>query len=316
MSFSSLLLAADIDLKKVRFPVYASPKIDGFRSMVYQSSLRTRSNKPLANNYVRDKLSDPLFDRLDGELCCGEPTDPLVFKRSSSLLRKIKGEPDFTWWLFDDSTWDTMHFERRLDSVYSRVSDLNDAGYDFVKAVPHKIISNIDELREFEAEQIALGYEGIMVRDPQGIYKWGRSTVDEGILLKWKRVSIEEAVIVDCVELMHNENEAFINELGRTARRTLKDNLAPSGMIGAYVVKSPKYEREFRVSCGSMDHDQRRVAWNCREMSRGAVVKFKFFGYGNYEVPRQAIFEDYRPAFDMDAAWLEECRKRGIFVKE
>ena len=40
------------------------------------------------------------------------------------------------------------------------------------------------------------GYEGLMLRDPNGIYKFGRSSVKENILLKVKEFMDDEAEII------------------------------------------------------------------------------------------------------------------------
>jgi DNA ligase-1 len=293
------LLASDAVQEEIRFPVLGSGKIDGFRSFHDQMML-SRSRKPMQNNFVRATLANSLFDRLDGELTVGSPTDPKVFQGTSGALRSIDGEPDFSWHIFDDITNPNDPFEKRLDSAARRVERLNDIiDVPRLRLVEHKLIRNMDELDEFESIKLAEGYEGVMIRDPNGRYKFGRSTVKEGILLKVKRMSHGEAKIIDEVELMHNENPAYVDELGHTKRSDHADGLVPSGMIGSYVVAHPDYPKPFRVSCGSMDHDQRRKAWEERAKNRGRLCRYKFFAHGMKDVPRHAVFDGYREAFDL-----------------
>jgi DNA ligase-1 len=295
------LLASDAVQEEIRFPVFGSGKIDGFRSFHDQVML-SRSRKPMPNNFVRATLANSLFDRLDGELTVGSPTDPKVFQGTSGALRAIDGEPDFSWHIFDDITNPNDPFEKRLDSAASRVERLNDIiDAPRLRLVEHKLIRNMDELDEFESIKLAEGYEGVMIRDPNGRYKFGRSTVKEGILLKVKRMSHEEGEIVDFVELLHNENEAFVDELGRTKRSDHAENLVPSGMLGAFVVRSPKYAKDFRVSASSMTLEERRTAWGMRDVIRNSrrLVRYKFFAHGMKDVPRHAVFAGFRDYFDL-----------------
>jgi hypothetical protein len=72
-----------------------------------------------------------------------------------------------------------------------------------------------------------------MLRDPNGPYKFGRSTRKEGYLLKLKRFCDSEAEVIGVVELMHNGNEAKTNALGRTERSTRKAGKTGMGVLGA-----------------------------------------------------------------------------------
>ena len=318
MSFKSLLLAADladIPLDKLEFPMYLSPKIDGFRGAVYDGKLRTRSNKPLANKYVSDILSDDRFTGFDGELTCLSPNHPLVFRETSAKLRKIAGEPDFTMWLFDDFSYEG-DYESRLINLSRRVLTIDELySPGTFKVINQHIVQKVDDILYWENKYIEDGFEGVMLRDMRGRYKWGRSTAKEGIIFKMKRKLVEEAVIVGFVELMHNENEAFTNELGKTARQSLKENLVSSGMLGSYICRSPKYKDEFRVSCGSMTHEERESAWQDRSYRPGDIISFEHFGYGSYDRPRQGIFRGYRDPSDILPEFFDACENNEIYVR-
>ena len=80
----------------------------------------------------------------------------------------------------------------------------------------------MDELIAFEELKLCEGYEGIMLRDPFGRYKHGRSTLKEGGLAAIKRFVDAEARIVGTYEQMENTNEKQINELGRSSRSHAK----------------------------------------------------------------------------------------------
>ena len=62
------LLAKDYDPALLRFPVLASPKIDGVRATVLNNQLVSRSLKPIPNKLVFKALSNSALHGVDGEL--------------------------------------------------------------------------------------------------------------------------------------------------------------------------------------------------------------------------------------------------------
>ena len=74
-----------------------------------------------------------------------------------------------------------------------------------------KEIRTPEELAAYESKITDLGYEGLIIRDPFAPYKFGRSTVREGFLLKVKRFVDSEAVVIGIEEEMYNGNEAQTN---------------------------------------------------------------------------------------------------------
>src|SRR5437899_138139 len=82
------------------------------------------------------------------------------------------------------------------------------------------------------------GFEGVMLRKPDGPYKFGRSTVREGYLMKVKRFTQEEAVVVGYEEQETNLNEATKDALGHTKRSSHKAGKRPAGVLGALRVSN------------------------------------------------------------------------------
>lgn len=232
---------------------------------------------------------------LDGELIVGEPNDPDVYNKSSSV-RAEEGKPDFKFIVFDDASSPELNYETRLSIAANKVSSFNDKR---VVMLPQRFIQTMEELDEYEAEQTALGYEGVMLRKPGTPYKNGRSTVSEGYLLKVKRFAHEEGKIIGYEELMHNANEAFKDELGRTRRSETKDGLYPSGMIGSYIVENPKYDKSFKVSCGSMSHKERKARLESFAEDNGKTVRYKFLPHGTKDVPRHGLYAGFRDLDDL-----------------
>jgi DNA ligase-1 len=292
----------DYDESQLAFPLLASPKVDGFRAY-NDGGLCTSSGKPFMNVATREYFGRGAFEGLDGEMIVGRPDDPKAFAASSGPLRRGGDDPKATWLIFDDRTIPGMPFYQRLNRAQERVQILNEMYPETIGRIiywDHKMIRSLVELESYEQEQLARGFEGVMVRSLTGPYKFGRSTVKEGYLLKVKRHITAEAEIIGFEELMHNDNEAFKDELGRTKRSDHAENLRPSGMIGSFIVKSKEWPTNFKISAGSMTHDEKRAAFLAYESEfHGKIARYSYFPYGVVDVPRHGIFDGIRPVQDL-----------------
>lgn len=296
----------------IPFPCGLSFKIDGFRNMVYDGRANSSSAKEFPNRYTHNifvKAAD-ILDGLDGELCAGAPNDKNLMQQCTSAFNSIEGEPEFTWWVFDDFSDLTLDFDQRYDNYQRRVKEGNDQlaamGLPrFLRAVEYRMIHNQEEYDAMQIEASDLRYEGLYGKAWKGKYKHGRGTPVQAICWKDKPWTDEEGKIVGFVEMEENTNEAFLDELGRTKRSTHQDGLVGKGMLGSYIVENPKYTDEsgrpipFRVSCGSMTMEEREERWKGRENELGQVITYKFFDFGIVDVPRSAIYKNHRPAFDL-----------------
>lgn len=286
----------DYEESKLVFPLLASPKVDGFRAY-NDGGLCTSSGKPFMNAATREYFGKPLLDGLDGEMIVGAPDDPRAFANSSGALRRGAGDPLATWLVFDDRTYPEAPYTERLETAALRIAEVGDPRLVFWE---HTLINNLEEFEAYEQEQLLKGFEGIMVRSPKGPYKFGKSTVNEGWLLKVKRHVTAEATIIGFEELMHNENEAFIDELGHTKRSDDAAGLVPSGMVGSFIVTAPEWPTPFKISCGAMKHDEKRAAFLAFESEfKGKLARYSYFAYGVVDVPRHGIFDEIRPIEDL-----------------
>jgi DNA ligase-1 len=284
------LLASTLeDISQLKLPVYTSPKLDGIRVLIKDGVALTRNLKPVRNKFVQYYLSKPEFEGLDGEILVGSPTDPELFRTTSSGVMAFEGEPDFTYWVFD--YWNYSPEDAPFSERLQVLIDNHSLKHDRVKVLPHKLWTTTHEVFHEEMKNFERGYEGTMVRDPNGVYKYGRSTLKEGILLKLKRFRDDEAVVIGFHERMHNANEAKTNALGRTERSVHKENLLGRGDLGALVVKYK--EHEITIGTGFSDALRAEI-WNNQDKYVGKSVTFKYMEYGNYEVPRFPIFKWFR----------------------
>ena len=236
---------------------------------------------------------------LDGELILGDPTAPDVFRQTTSAVMSHAGEPEATFYVFDDFTEPYRPFTQRLERLQARVTDLIRQGYP-IALVPHIAVSANDPLEHIEAAFLGEGYEGLIARHPAKTYKFGRSTVREAALLKLKRFADGEAVIVRAVELMRNQNEAVTNALGYLERSTTQAGLIPGGTLGALEVRDLQTGIEFSIGSG-FDQVTRDRLWVERDSLPGRVVSFRHFPIGAYDKPRFPVFKGFRDPADLAA---------------
>ena len=139
-----------------------------------------------------------------------------------------------------------------------------------------------------------------MIRHPMGKYKYGRSTEKQGWLLKLKRFSDSEAVIVGVVEMMSNQNEAKINALGLTERSSHKENQIPMGTMGALKVRDIHHGWEFEIGTG-FTAEERQWFWDNRQTFEEVetLVKYQYFPIGMKDLPRHPSFKGLRSSDDM-----------------
>ena len=276
----------------IRLPALLSPKLDGIRCLIIDGVAVGRSLKPLPNKFVQKLFGRPELNGLDGELIVGQPTAKDVFQQTSSGIMNIEGESEVSFWVFDDFM-ETGRFEHRLRSAHRRIKKQK-----FCEDVPHHLIHNADDLNEWEQDYLELGYEGVMLRHPDGPYKHGRSTAKEGYLLKVKRFEDAEARVIGFSELMHNANEAKRNELGHLERSSHKAGKVGKQVLGALLVKDLKTGVEFDIGTG-FTAEQRQLLWAQGDNLMGKVVKYKSQPTGVKEKPRFPVFLGFRDKVDM-----------------
>lgn len=294
-----VMLAGKADAKSIKFPVLASVKLDGIRCVVIGGKLLSRQMKPIPNTFLQKKYGG-LPEGTDGELILGDPTAEDCYRKTVSATMSEDGSPDDVDFYVFDNFMSPGGFSQR----YRVVEKMNDYCTGVI-AVVHHLIEDLEALNQLEAEAVDAGHEGIMIRSLNGPYKNGRSTANEGYLLKLKRFEDAEAVVLDTEELMHNSNAAMISATGHTERSSAKGGMVGRGCLGALVVKGKggTYDGvEFNIGTGFQGADskdgERAKLWKIRTKLVGKVVKFKYFPLGSKERPRFPVFLGWRSDID------------------
>lgn len=286
------MLAVEADLRKVKYPCYVQPKLDGIRVVVRDGLVLSRSLKPIRNEYVQELFGH--LQGLDGELIVGDPTAPDVFQKTTSGVMSKAGEPDVKLHVFD--MWDKPNkdYEGRCRAAGMLITP------DCV-LVDTVECNNEQELTTIYDDYVKQGYEGVMLRNPDKPYKFGRATKNSQELLKLKPFEDDEFVVVGFTERMHNANEATVNALGNIERSSAKAGKVPTGMLGALEVLFQKDDKDpvkFEVGTGFTE-EQRREIWNNRDKYLGKLAKVRYQEIGMKDLPRFGSFKGFRDKDDL-----------------
>lgn len=280
MTTAKPMLAATLEtLDGVRYPVLASPKLDGIRCLMQAGKALSRTGKAIPNAAARKYLESLPLDGCDGELMVHGVDFQDV---TSAFMSRATALP--AGWYF--GVFDCLPvsagepYSERFARLTARLAALPDGARRHVVLVPHLTINNRAELEAFEARTVASGFEGVMLRNPRAPYKFGRSTAREASLVKWKRFADAEAVVIGSQQLV-------------TAT-------GPAAGLGALCVRDIATGCEFEIGTG-FTSAQRTQFWTERNGSLiGRVVKYRHFAVsGVKDKPRFPSFVGFRALEDM-----------------
>ena len=293
-------LADNYDPNNIQLPTFAQPKIDGVRGLNLDGNLVGRSLKAFKNKALTAKLSQPKYQGLDGELAFGKETSSSLCRDTTGITGTIAGPADgFVWHVFDYVTEETvgLPYRSRYELLRKRVEEL---GEDFIKLVPYVRLNTATEVEAYDEKNLAAGYEGTILRNPESLYKEGRPGKKEQQLMRIKRFSDSEALVLAVVEGRTNMNEAVINELGRSERSSHAENQVPNGLVGSLTCKDLESGMTITVSPGEMDHIERKFYFDNQKEIVSKTITYKSFKQGVKTLPRFPTFKNIRSAEDME----------------
>ena len=190
--------------KKVSFPVFCQPKLDGMRAVITRHGAFTRNGKPwLTIPHILADLA-PIFEQypdlvLDGELYCHGLHDD--FNKISSLVKKTKPTLadiiesseiiEFWWYDVADSTRSFKERNTLISEIYDQFN-LNEVS--IVKVDTFEVDTK-EQLDELYGQFMEVGFEGQMIRIDKP-YEFKRSAS----LLKRKEFQDDEYLIIEICE--------------------------------------------------------------------------------------------------------------------
>lgn len=293
------MLAKDADLDKWEFPLVAQEKLDGIRCVIVDGKPVSRTLKPIPNKEIAAALTNPAFEGLDGEIIVGDPTaDGCMQATSSFVMAPNKTGEAWAFYVFDKWNQDGPFWVRygEAEKIVNTVTwtDLP------LFMVNSRNIFTLDDLDAYEAQLLAAGHEGVILRVPDAPYKFGRAGV-KGPLGKLKRFIDFEAEILGVYEEQHNGNEATKDAFGRTERSTKKAGKIGKGTLGGFelrAINGPHEGEVFRCGTG-FTREQRAALWaeafdHSGDGLNGKIVKVKSFPVGVKDKPRFPTFLGFR----------------------
>jgi DNA ligase 1 len=220
-TFVEPMLAKNFDdySKKISYPVFSQPKLDGIRCIASKNGLFTRNGKPIPScPHILEQLQS-LFEKnpnlvFDGELYNHDLKHD--FNKITSLVKKTKPTEEdlkessklIQYWIYDvvDTT---KTFKERINIVESLVYSNKT-----LQVVPTGLAASEEDLDKLYAASMDYGFEGQMVRlDTKYENKRSKN------LLKRKEFQDSEYTILDVIEGEGNKTGMagamlFKNELG------------------------------------------------------------------------------------------------------
>ena len=170
----------------------------------------------------------------------------------------------------------------------------------------------MEELLDRESKYLDQGYEGVIVRDPNEKYKYGRCGKTHMGVWRVKRCIDAELLIEEIVEGSKNCNELETDLLGNAKRSTHKENMRPNGQVGTLRgtliadVVDPNTGKvillegtKIDVSPGNMTEEQCKYFFVHQDELLNKIGKFKLFPKGVKNKPRFPQFQGLRNSNDM-----------------
>jgi DNA ligase-1 len=257
-----------------KYPLLASAKLDGFRALVTPDGIFSRNWKPFneaVHNYFADVIetAKDLQTVVDGEIYSRQ----FRFDELASNLRSGSIDSSIRFYAFDSlsvNEWMSDSSEPFLNRYQTTVTTYRKL--DTVAPLVQYQINNDDDLARLFAQAIEQGFEGLILRKPDSVYKHGRATMKQGIIFKLKQwVTVDSKII------------GFKQRL-KGGKRT--------GKIGSYLLKSSDgIEFAAKPGAGVVVPE----SWRFRNDLLGKFVECRFMKHGVKLKPRFAHITRLRP---------------------
>ena len=184
---------------RIHYPCYGSPKLDGVRCLAirhpHRVELKSRGGKAYSVPHLQDQLMDAMEvgQVFDGELYIhGKYLEEIV----SAVKKPNSDTPNLNFIIFDIVTEGT--YELRLIRMQAfRNSVLAENEFRNVEVINFCELQDEEHMKKMHKLFVSNGYEGIMLRNHDGVYESGKRSAD---LQKYKEFFDEEFRIVDVAE--------------------------------------------------------------------------------------------------------------------
>jgi len=287
--------------KNLPLPLLASYKIDGIRCIFKDGNMYSRSLKDIPNEKLHERfalLKQYSKDNdviLDGELYA--PSIP--FNKLSGICRRLSSElpEDLSFYCFDIITdrgygpnWaEKFKFrQKKLLNLWNKISS------EYFKAVDQVLMGSPGAVVEYFHKAVDWGCDGLILRHPEGKYKYGRGTLKEGLIYKLKPYITFDAKIIEVIQAtkVDPNAEKKINELGYSETSKKKGDRILIDKACDFVVMH-EGQKKLKVMIAMTDKEKTEV-WKNRETYIGRWIEYKGLVVGSKDLPRHPVFLRFR----------------------
>jgi DNA ligase-1 len=299
-NFKPMLAFSDqVDLSMLRYPMWASTKLDGIRCIFWNGNMLSRSLKPIPSKYLQDKFADLKFFTainknliLDGELYSHD----LNFQEITSCVMTKKIEDLDKINLLRFHCFDAVMLDKidlTFDLRYVTVVDAEKTYPNLIIAVIQGSVENSQEVMQLYEKALNQGFEGLILKNPRLPYKFGRTTFKEQSMFKVKPYQDFDAKIIEVIQATTAKegSERTINELGYSETSMKKDDRVLIDKAAAFLVE---YEdKKLKVTIAATDIEKEEM-WKNRDTYIGTWISYKAMMVGAKDVPRHPVFLRFR----------------------
>jgi len=306
-----------LDVNALPYPLLASKKIDGIRGLITQGKILSRSLKPIPSKQIQEKFSRLTAIEencyLDGEFY--NPNIPFQLIQSCIMTQDYTCKMAIKKWGELCEDYD-IHVSREealedmrlfaFDRVYVNIPneafkcrnawvvDTYASRFpNLIEPVKQVLVNNAEETMVYFYEALKWGCDGLILRDPNGRYKFGRGTLKEGLIFKLKPYESIDAIIIGITQAtkVDPNAEKKTNELGRSVTSKKKDDRILIDKAACFTVKYKGKNLDVTIALSNQDKE---YIWKHKKEFLGRMIQYKGLLVGAKDKPRHATFERYR----------------------
>jgi DNA ligase-1 len=305
--FSPMLFPNDaVGYEVVTRPMMASHKLDGMRCIIKNGEILSREFKPIQNKQLNErfeplkKLSVAANMIFDGELYSHE----LNFQEIMHYCKTedLGDEPlpeSINFYCFDclygvdPETYPNMTASMR----YEFIEEMNTMNLPHFVGLEQRIVNTPEQVKQMFEEALAAGFEGLILKDPNSKYKFGRLTTHSGMGYKFKPYQTFDAKIIAVEQATEVDPKAErkVGELGYHKTSRKKGDRILIEKASAFRV--PYDGKEVKVSLAMTDKEKEQV-WKEKELYIGKTIEYKAMLVGSKDLPRHPVYIRMRPDKD------------------
>ena len=338
-------------LEELTYPLLASYKLDGIRCLFVKGKIVSRSFKSIKSKQLNEKFEKlRLYTEMTGLVLDGEfynhdipfqaitscvMTEDITSEKSAVRWKEMCEERDIN--LTRDEAMDGIKFNC-FDAVNNDVLSqpftdrigVNRCGLelafsDVVKCVEQLYVYSAADVEKLFEIALAEGYEGLILKDPNGRYKCGRGTLNEGLIYKVKPFRTFDAQVIGVEQATEVDPRAEkkVNELGNSVTSKKKGDRILVERASGFVVKYCTEcngrgillngDQECKCPCCKevvatlagdkskgevMTNAKKEEIWANQELYIGRWIEYKGMLIGAKDVPRHPVMTRYRKDLD------------------